>query len=154
MKSTIQNIPVITVSKKCQELAKFVRGSEVRNFELKTACKMKDIKYRLPSKQMPVRWNTQEANISSVVRLRPALQYLVFNTNDGWDQDKHSLSVQEFKMGETIVKVLQPAKIASKQWETDSTPTIHLVVREVSTCRECWTSMRNPLTSTSPALLK
>ena len=131
MKSTIQNIPVITVSKKCQELAKFVRGSEVRNFELKTACKMKDIKYRLPSKQMPVRWNTQEANISSVVRLRPALQYLVFNTNDGWDQDKHSLSVQEFKMGETIVKVLQPAKIASKQWETDSTPTIHLVVREV-----------------------
>ena len=131
MKSTVQNIPVITVSKKCQELAKFVRGSEVRNFELKTACKMKDIKYRLPSKQMPVRWNTQEANISSVVRLRPALQYLVFNTNDGWDQDKHSLSVQEFKMGETIVKVLEPAKIASKQWETDITPTIHLVVREV-----------------------
>ena len=27
--------------------------------------------------------------------------------------------------------MLEPAKIASKQWETDSTPTIHLVVREV-----------------------
>lgn len=131
MKSTVQNVPVITVNKKCKELAKFVRGSEGRNNELKAACKMKNIKYRLPSKQMAVRWNTQEANISSVVRLRPALQYLVFNTNEGWDQDKHSLSVQEFKMGETIVKVLEPAKIASKQWEADSSPTMHLVVREV-----------------------
>ena len=26
MKSTVQNVPVITVNKKCKELAKFVRG--------------------------------------------------------------------------------------------------------------------------------
>ena len=34
-------------------------------------------------------------------------------------------------MGEIVVKVLEPVKVASKQWESDLTPTIHLVVREV-----------------------
>ncbi len=130
-KATVQSIPIKRVSKKCAEVAKFVRGSELRNNELKAACKKKDIKYRLPSKQMPVRWNTQEANIRSVVRLRPALQFLLFNTAEGWDDEKHCLSVQEFKMGETMVKVLEGAKIATKSWEQDLSPSIHLVVREV-----------------------
>ena len=131
MKATVLNTPVNQVSKKCQEVAKFVRMSEGRNNELKAACKRKNIKYRLPSKQMAVRWNTEEANISSVVRLQEALQFLAINTNVGWEKEKHNLSIQEFKLGETVVKVLEPAKIASKQWESDLKPTLHLVVREV-----------------------
>ena len=81
---------------------------------------------------MPVRWNSQEANINSVVCLRHALQFLMFNTSDsGWEDEKVCLTVQEFKLGESMVKVLEPAKIATKQWERDQTPSIHLVIPEV-----------------------
>lgn len=131
MKADVMSIPVKKVSKKCKEVSRFVRGSEQRNNELKVACKKKEIRYKLPEKQMPVRWNSQEANINSVVRLRHALQFLMFNTADGWDDEKLCLSVQEFKLGESMVKVLQPAKIATKQWERDLTPSIHLVIPEV-----------------------
>ena len=131
MKAEVLTIPVKRVSNKCKEVAKFVRMSEQRNNELKVACRKKEIKYKLPKKQMPVRWNSQEANINSVVRLRHALQFLMFNTAEGWDDEKHCLTVQEFKLGETMVKVLEPAKIATKQWEKDLTPSIHLVIREV-----------------------
>lgn len=142
-KATVQNVPINNVNKKCKEMAKFVRGSEGRNNELKEACRQKQIKYRLPSKQMPVRWNTQEANISSVVRLRHALQFLVYNTANGWEDEKHSLSLQEFKMGESMVKVLEPAKFATKEWEADLTPSIHLVVREVFNMQGALTDFKN-----------
>ena len=132
MKAEVMSIPVKNVSKKCKQVAKFVRASEQRNNELKVACRKKEIKYKLPKKQMPVRWNSQEANINSVVRLRHALQFLMFNTAEaGWDDEKVCLTVQEFKLGESMVKVLEPAKITTKQWERDLTPSIHLVIPEV-----------------------
>ena len=130
-KTEVLTIPVKRVSKKCKEVSKFVRASEQRNNELKVACRKKEIKYKLPKKQMPVRWNSQEANISSVVALRHALQFLLFNTAEGWDEEKHTLTAQEFKLGESMVKVLEPAKFATKQWEKDLSPSIHLVIREV-----------------------
>ena len=129
MKATIQNIPVHEVSTKCQGIAKYVRMSEGRNNELKTACKKKGIKYKLPTKQVPTRWNSEVTNIDSVVTLEPALQFLAKHTDDGWDEKV--LSVQEFKMGATIVKCLNPLKVGSKLWEADLTPTIHLVIREL-----------------------
>lgn len=131
MKEEVMSIPVKRVNKKCKEISKFVRSSELRNNELRVACKKKDIKYKLPKKQMPVRWNSQEANISSVVGLRHALQFLMFNTAEGWDEEKICLTVQEFKLAESMVKVLAPAKFATKQWEKDLTPSIHLVITEV-----------------------
>ena len=71
-------------------------------------------------------------SVSSIVDLKLAIQYLA-NEDDDWDEK--ALNIQEFKVAETLVKVLGCIKQASKLWEADITPTIHLVVRELFNIR-------------------
>ena len=131
-KTTVQTIEVKKVIAKCQDLAKFVRMSEKRNNELKESCQKTNIAYKLPQKHNATRWNSMEMCVSSVIYLKPALQFLA-NHEDDWDEKV--LSLHEFKVAETIVKVLQCIKRVSKLWEADLTPTIHLVVRELYNVR-------------------
>ena len=75
-KTTVQTIEGKQVIAKCQDLAKFVRTSEKRNNELIESCQKTNIAYKLPQKHNATRWKSMEMCVSSVIYLKPALQFL------------------------------------------------------------------------------
>ena len=129
-KSKVGNIEIKDLLEKCQKLAKYCRSSEFSNNELQEACKTTNITYIRPVLANATRWNSTEANLSSLLRLQPALSYLSYSDmSDTWSEKVPSNV--EFKVLGALQKVLEVFKITTKQWESDTSPTIHLVVKEL-----------------------
>ena len=72
----ILNFKVDEVMLKCKQLAKFVRKSEQNKNELKDACEKTGINFIFPKLPNDTRWNSKEANVSSTIKLKSALQYI------------------------------------------------------------------------------
>ena len=115
---------------KCREISNYVRRSENHKNELKQACKDKEIGFILPKKPIDVRWNSAEANVSSILRLKPALQHLA--ANDGTlEWSSRVPNAAEFEVLESLVKLLTQIKITCKKWEGEKEPTIQAIIPEL-----------------------
>ena len=126
----ILTVKVQTCISKCNEVAKYVRRSEHNKNELREACKTLRIGFIMPKKPVDTRWNSVEANVTSVLRLMPALQHL--STHDetlGWSGIVPNAA--EAKVLESLVDILTQIKIASKKWEGEKEPTLQSVIPEL-----------------------
>ena len=133
LKVKIGMISVTRVLVKCKEISKLVRRSEANRDDLRRACQATrpPTDFILPHKPGDTRWNSKNENLRSVLRLRSALQFLAYDdkTSETWGLDVPTAS--EFKVAEAVHKCLEPFKIATKLLESDQSPTMHLVVREL-----------------------
>ena len=126
----ILTIKVQTCIWKCKEVAKYVRRSELNRNDLRDACKTMEIGFIMPKKPVDTRWNSVEANVTSILRLMPALQHL--STHDEtleWSDIVPNAA--EAKVLESLVDILTQIKIASKKWEGEKEPTLQSVIPEL-----------------------
>ena len=126
----ILTIKVQTCIWKCNEVAKYVRRSEHNRNDLREACKTMEIGFIMPKKPVDTRWNSVEANVTSILRLMPALQYL--STHDEtleWSDIVPNAA--EAKVLESLVDILTQLKIATKKWEGEKEPTLQAVIPEL-----------------------
>ena len=131
-----QNVVIKDILRKCQEVAIFVRKSEKTKVALENACKDTNVSFRLPILANKTRWNSRYDNIESNLELKKPLLHLS-NNDTSKDQKwrKKVLSPVEYEAAESINKALACIKIASKLWESETSPTLHLVVRELYNIR-------------------
>ena len=106
MKLTLGLVSLKIVFDKSQELAVFVRRSEKRNNELKSACEKTGTSYILPTKSIDVRWNSKADSLASVIKLKAAFQHLA--TKQDWKN--MVLTGQEFRAAESLLKCPDPVK--------------------------------------------
>ena len=106
MKLTLGLVSLKIVFDKSQELAVFVRRSEKRNNELKSACEKTGTSYILPTKSIDVRWNSKADSLASVIKLKAAFQHLA--TKQDWKN--MVLTGQEFRAAESLLKCSDPVK--------------------------------------------
>ena len=126
----IVNIKVKDVLKKCKELAKFVRRSEINKNDLKEECRLKEVSFRMPVLPNDTRWHSVEMNVRSVLHLTPAIQSLA--AKDASLQWKELVpDAAELKLLKSMVEILTRIKICCKIWESDTRPTIQTVIPEV-----------------------
>ena len=129
-KLDILNIKVDEVMLKCKELAKFVKRSEQNKNELKAACVRTGTKFIMPKLPNATRWNSKEANVSTTIKLKSALQHISHaDTSLHWYDVIPNAA--EFKLLESLVDILARIKIACKVWEADKNPTIQTVIPEL-----------------------
>ena len=136
-KASIQLKKVSDVLKKNNKLVNFVRRSEARLNELKDACKAVNITFIIPVKPNDTRWNSEFSSLMSTIHLNRGYKYLAFNDNSKkkiWLE--HVLNNDEMSIVVATKNALDPVKNASKLWEGDLVPTIHLVVRELFNIRD------------------
>ena len=134
MKVKIGQIRVREVISKCKEISKLVRRSEGNRDALKKACNQTNTEFILPVKPGATRWNSTEANLSSCLRLQPALTRLsIFDRSDTWSSCVPS--AREFDVVEAVQKCLQPLKIATKLMEADRKASLHQVIKQLYNIR-------------------
>ena len=118
LKATVNLVSVTTVVKKCRELTTFIRRSEHNINTLKKACKEAKIKFILPVKANDTRWDSTVANITSVIRVQPALHSIVINDEDPKQEwTKYVMNYNEVKAAESLIKTLACVKTATKLWQ-------------------------------------
>ena len=129
-KECVDNMVVCQVAKKCQKLATFIRGSKDRRKLLLHACMKANIKYHLVRKYVETRWNSKCDTMSSVLRLKDALQWI---SNQAIYSEWHPfiLNPSEFETAAGAVEVLQPFKTATKCVEGETTATICEVLPQI-----------------------
>ena len=118
------------VKDKCRDLAKLICKSGPVKDQVKAACKEVKIKFLKPKKSNVTRWNSAAENISSILKLKPALLFLTYHDTLGlWSH--RVLNQIEFKVAESLDQILQVFKRATKLWEQQKSPTLHLVLIEI-----------------------
>ena len=130
------NVQIKEILRKCQKIAVFVRKSEQQKEELVEACKTMDVPFIIPVLANKTRWNSCYENIESNLKLKQPLLYLS-NNDKSKDQKWRTrvLSLVEFEAAEGINKALECIKKTTKLWETETSPTLHMVVRELINIR-------------------
>ena len=116
---------------KCRDTCTLVRRSESNRDALKHACASVQINFVLPKKPMEVRWNSVDNNVASILHLKEALLLLSFRDRGGEAWSETVLTERQFQVAEAVHKCLEPLKIATKRLESDTEPTLHLVVKEL-----------------------
>ena len=134
-KETIDYICIREVVDKVHDLAVFVRRTKKRRDELQNACKEKGIQFFLPKKMAATRWNSKHDSMASVLKLRPAFNFIANDDVTGEWSEK-VLSAYEYKIVEHVLMILKPFKKATKVWEADTVPTIHQVIPELFNIRD------------------
>ena len=115
---------------KCAAVAKIVRLSPKFNRELKEACVASNISFVLPPIPNKTRWNSTFLNLEGVLKLKSALQHIQSNLDsDEWSEIIPSFS--EWKVVSSLAQVLEKLKIVTKKFESDKSPTMQLVVKEL-----------------------
>ena len=115
---------------KCNDCAKFVRRSETNKNDLFCACRLKLISPIMPKKAFDVRWHSKEANIDSILKVKPALDHLV-QTDETMSWAEVVPNAAETKVIESLEEILLQAKVTSKAWEGEKEPTIQAVIPEL-----------------------
>jgi hypothetical protein len=115
---------------KGKELSKAVKRSGPMLQGLKRACKDLGMRYTTLKNPNDTRWNSQEKNLSSIIKLKPALQLLANGDATGDWLDKVFTPV-EWLLAEAAVDVLKIPLYSTKAWEADKTPTMNLIVSEL-----------------------
>ena len=124
-------VSVGRVLEKCRHTCTLVRRSEANRDALKQACAQTGISFVLPKKPMEVRWNSVDNNVGSILKLKDALQLLSWRDKKGDSWSATVPSEQEFQVASAIHRCLEPLKAVTKRLESDTQPTLHLVVREL-----------------------
>ena len=90
------------------------------------------------------RWNSRYDNNDSNLRLKKPLLHLA-NNDTSKDQNWRNkvLSPHEYEAADSINKALASIKKASKLWESETSPTLHLVVRELYNIRGVLRKLRS-----------
>ena len=129
-KETIKNVSIRKVLGKCATLAKKLRNSTRFNRELKAACKVVGVNFVLPPIPNKTRWNSTFSNLEGVLRIRLGLQHIQANMeSEEWIEIIPSFN--EWKTVTSLIQILEKMKVATKKFEADKVPTMHLVVKEL-----------------------
>lgn len=129
-KLEIINIKVDDAMDKCHDLATHVRRSEFNKNELKNACELTEVNFKMPKLPNKTRWNSKEENVSTTIDLKPPLQRISqHDTEQTWAEVIPNAA--EFQLLESLVEILERVKVASKLWEGDTKPTIQHVIPEL-----------------------
>ena len=123
-------VDVAKVIEKCQTLAVKSRKKDSFLSALVKACHATKTKFIKPVLQNATRWNSKHDNLVSVLRLKVPLQHVANNDVTG-DLASLILTPMEFEAAAGLVACLEPLKIATKLWEKDLEPTLHLAVTEL-----------------------
>ena len=121
-----------TVLTKCQSVAVLVHRSEGNLGDLKEACTRTVTPFHKPVLGVKTRWNSIDDNVDSNLKLELPLRLLS-------DQDStpkkiwrtRVLSPAEYRAASGMHKALKSFKLATKKFECDTAPTLHLVVPEL-----------------------
>ena len=119
-----------TVLKKSKTLANYVRKSGPATQELKAACEELKITYTTLKNPQETRWNSQNTNLASLIKVKSALVKLANDDTSG-DWATRGLTAAEWKLAEGAVKVLDLPLYVTKAWEAETTPTMNLVISEL-----------------------
>ena len=120
------------VLQKCQGVAVLVHRSEQNRLALKEACEFTDTPYKLPVLANKTRWNSADENVESNLKLEKPLRYLSdTDTSAGEVWRSKVLSPLEYNSARGMHMALNPIKKATKLFEAENVPTIHLVVPEL-----------------------
>ena len=131
------DLSVNDVLDKCQRLAKHLKKSQKSRKELKAACELLGIPYKVVKKFVEVRWNSKFDCMESVQYLRQALQYLFSNDLSGkWSAKDLVFSAHEFAVMAASCDILKHFKLVTKRLEGDLEPTIHHVLPELFELRD------------------
>jgi len=131
-----QNVVILEILKKCQAIAVHVRKSEQHKVQLQEACKATGVQFHLPILANKTMWNSRYDNVDSNLKLKKALLHLSNNDTSSKQNWRNGvLSPVEFEAAEGINRALEPIKKATKLWESENSPTLHLVVRELFNIR-------------------
>ena len=129
------NVSIKNLINKCTELAAFLRKSKDRRKTLENACKETNVKYCLVVKPNSTRWNSQHDCLQSVIRLKPALQFIWNHDLNGEWSDVLLLPV-DYQIAESIVNILKQFKIATKKLEGDKVVTSTEVLPQLFDLKE------------------
>ena len=127
-----QHTKIKIVLTKCQSVSVLVHRSEGNMGDLKEACTRTVTPFHKPVLGVKTRWNSIDDNVDSNLKLEPPLRLLS-------DQDSTPkkiwrtkvLTPIEYRAASGMHKALKPFKIATKKFESDTAPTLHLVVPEL-----------------------
>ena len=131
-KSNSGHAQIKVVLGKCQKVAVLVHRSEGNMGDLKEACIRTVTPFHKPILGVKTRWNSMDDNVDSNLKLEEPLSLLS-------DQDttpkkiwrSRVLTPVEYRAAKGMHRALKGFKIATKKFESDSVPTLHLVVPEL-----------------------
>jgi len=130
LKVQIRNVSIQDVLDKCREIARKVRKSSQSKTQLQDACTSLGMQFIWPNIPNATRWNSTAKNLADILRLKPALQYIDSHDDSGmWSS--LSLSAAEWKAAKCLGDILEIPKKVTKLWESETKPTLHLVVKEL-----------------------
>ena len=138
----VLNHRLLEIVDKCNECAKFVRRSETNKNDLFKACRLKEISPIMPKKSIDVRWNSKEANIESILKVKPALDHLV-QTDETMSWAEKVPNAAETKVLESLEEILKHVKVSCKAWEGETHPTIQAVIPELWNLKDILTRKGN-----------
>jgi len=130
------HVEVTKLLKKAHELVVFVRRTENRRCVLKNACQKTNISFSLPARCVETRFNTNAIMLESILKLKPALQYIQTNYNGDDKWDDNILTNREFNVAESLVKSLECIKIATKCWEIETDASIQHAIPQLYNIQE------------------
>ena len=130
--ATIKTKKVSHVLTKCQKLAVKLRKSPKYSNVLKEVCLEKGLKFLKPVAANVTRWNSVFMSLKSLLPLKPALEYLALEDRAS-DLDWSAVTLEqiEWKIVEATIAVLKMPQAITKLWESDTKPTLHLVIKEI-----------------------
>ena len=120
---------------KGKELSKAVKRSPPMLQCLRKACSELGLRYTTLKNPNETRWNSQESNLSSIIKLKAALQRLANGDTTGDWLDKVFTPV-EWMLAEAAAEVLKVPLYTTKAWEAEKTPTMNLKVSELYSMKE------------------
>jgi len=109
-----------------------IHRSEQNKIALKRACTITDTPYKLPVLANQTRWNSADENVESNLNLEKPLRHLSdTDTSAGELWRSKVLSPLEYNSARGMHKALNPIKKATKLFEAENVPTVHIVVPEL-----------------------
>ena len=119
---------------KGKALSNFAKKSSNAMTSLKKGCAEKNMKYTTIKNPNETRWNSKHTNLTSIIKLKPALLHLA-NTDTTGIWTGKLFTPSEWKLAEGAVKVLELPMYVTKVWEAEKTPTMNMVVSELYSMR-------------------
>ena len=131
-KASANHTRIKRVLQKCQGVAVLVHRSEQNKIALKDACEFTDTPYKLPVLANKTRWNSADENVESNLKLEKPLRHLSDTDTSAAEVWRSKvLSPLEYNSARGMHMALNPIKKATKLFEAENVPTIHLVVPEL-----------------------